>query len=135
VVYKVVFRDEARKAFERLDRAVREQVGRVIDRLADNPRPGQATQLVGDPRTWRVRAGDWQILYEIRDDEIVVLILDVKHRSKAYGGRSQFVLGITVGPSQLDFSSLCSDHIKWGGWGSNPRPADYEKHDSVHRTH
>jgi mRNA interferase RelE/StbE len=87
VVYKVVFRDEARKAFERLDRAVRQQVGRVIDRLADNPRPGQATQLVGDPRTWRVRAGDWRILYEIRDDEIMVLILDVKHRSKAYGGR------------------------------------------------
>jgi mRNA interferase RelE/StbE len=87
VVYKVVFRDEARKAFERLDRAVREQVARVIDRLAANPRPGQATQLVGDPRTWRVRAGDWRILYEIRDDEIMVLILDVKHRSKAYGGR------------------------------------------------
>jgi mRNA interferase RelE/StbE len=86
VVYKVVFRDEARKAFERLDRAVREQVARVIDRLAANPRPGQATQLVGDPRTWRVRAGDWRILYEIRDDEIMVLILDVKHRSKAYGG-------------------------------------------------
>jgi mRNA interferase RelE/StbE len=59
----------------------------VIDRLADNPRPGQATQLVGDPRTWRVRAGDWRMLYEIRDDEIVVLILDVKHRSKAYGSR------------------------------------------------
>jgi mRNA interferase RelE/StbE len=87
VAYNVVFRDEARKAFERLDRAVRQQVGGVIDRLADNPRPGQATQLVGDPRTWRVRAGDWRILYEIRDDEIMVLILDVKHRSKAYGGR------------------------------------------------
>jgi mRNA interferase RelE/StbE len=87
VAYNVVFRDEARKAFERLDRAVRQQVGRVIDRLADNPRPGQARQLVGDPRTWRVRAGDWRILYEIRDDEIMVLILDVKHRSKAYGGR------------------------------------------------
>ena len=87
MVYKVVFRDEARKTFERLDRAVREQVGRVIDRLADNPRPGQATQLVGDPRTWRVRAGDWRILYEIRNYEIMVLILDVKHRSKAYGGR------------------------------------------------
>lgn len=87
MAYNVVFRDEARKAFERLYRAVRQQVGRVIDRLADNPRPGQATQLVGDPRTWRVRAGDWRILYEIRDDEIMVLILDVKHRSKAYGGR------------------------------------------------
>jgi mRNA interferase RelE/StbE len=87
VAYNVVFRDEARKAFERLDRTARQQVGRVIDRLADNPRPGQATQLVGDPQTWRVRAGDWRILYEIRNDEIMVLVLDVKHRSKAYGGR------------------------------------------------
>jgi mRNA interferase RelE/StbE len=51
-------------------------------------RAGQATQLVGDPRTWRMRSGDWRILYEIHDDEVVVvvLILDVKHRSKAYGG-------------------------------------------------
>lgn len=86
MAYKVVFRDEARKAFGQLDRAVQRQVGRVIDRLAGNPRPGQATQLVGDSRTWRVRAGDWRILYEIHDDEVVVLILDVRHRSKAYGG-------------------------------------------------
>jgi mRNA interferase RelE/StbE len=86
VAYKVLFRDDARKTFERLDRAIRQQVGRVIDRLAENPRPGQATQLVGDPRTWRVRAGDWRILYEIHEEQITVLILDVKHRSKAYGG-------------------------------------------------
>jgi mRNA-degrading endonuclease RelE of RelBE toxin-antitoxin system len=49
VTYKVVFRDDARKTFDRLDRAIRQQVGRAIDRLAENPRPGQATQLVGDP--------------------------------------------------------------------------------------
>jgi mRNA interferase RelE/StbE len=84
VAYKIVFRDEARKTFERLDRAVRQQVGRVIDRLGENPRPGRPHSL-GDPRTWRVRAGDWRILDEIHDDEIVLLILDVKHRSKAYG--------------------------------------------------
>jgi mRNA interferase RelE/StbE len=86
VAYKILFRDDARKTFERLDRAIRQQVGRVIDRLAENPRPGQATQLVGDPRTWRVRTGDWRILYEIHEEQVTVLILDVKHRSKAYGG-------------------------------------------------
>ncbi len=82
--YQVVFRDEARKAFHDLDPAVRKRVGRVIDRLADNPRPGQSTQLVGDSRTWRVRAGDWRILYEIGDEQLVVLVLDVRHRSTAY---------------------------------------------------
>ena len=86
MAYKIVFRDDARKAFDRLDRAVQRQVGRVLDRFAENPRPGQATQLVGDPRTWRVRAGAWRILYEIHDNQLIVLILDVGHRSKAYGG-------------------------------------------------
>jgi mRNA interferase RelE/StbE len=86
VTYTVLFRDDARKTFDRLDRAIRQQVGRAIDRLAENPRPGQATQLVGDPRTWRIRAGDWRVLYEINEEQITVLILDIKHRSKAYGG-------------------------------------------------
>ena len=65
----------------------REARGRVSGRLAENPGQGQATQLVRDPRTWRVRAGDQRVLYEIHDDEIVGLIHDVEHRSKGYGGR------------------------------------------------
>lgn len=85
MAHRIVFRETARKAFDGLDPAVRKRVGRVIDRLAANPRPGQATQLVGDPRTWRARAGDWRILYEIHDDRLVVLVLDVSHRSTAYG--------------------------------------------------
>lgn len=86
MAYAVVFREEASKALKRLDNVVRERLGKVIDRLAENPRPAQGTQLVGDPRTWRVRAGDWRILYEIHEDRVVVLILDIEHRSKAYGG-------------------------------------------------
>jgi mRNA-degrading endonuclease RelE of RelBE toxin-antitoxin system len=47
---------------------------------------GRQSQLVGDPRTWRVRSSDWRVLYEIRDDELIVLVLDVGHRSKACPG-------------------------------------------------
>jgi mRNA interferase RelE/StbE len=86
VTYEVRWRDEAREAFLRLDKAIQKRVQRVVDRLAENPRPGQATQLVSDSRTWRVWAGDWRILYEIDDDQLLVLILDCEHRSKAYGG-------------------------------------------------
>ena len=84
MAYEVVFRDEARKAFLSLDSAVRTRIGKVIDRLAENPYPGQATRLVGDPGTWRVRAGDWRILYEVNDDRLIILILDVGHRSEIY---------------------------------------------------
>lgn len=85
MTYEVKWRDEARQAFLRLDKAIQKRVQRVVDRLAENPRPGQATQLVGDPGTWRVRSGDWRILYEINDDKLVILILDLDHRSKVYG--------------------------------------------------
>jgi len=86
VAYEVKWRDEARQAFLRLDKAVQKRVQSVVDRLAENPRPAQATSLVGDPRTWRVRSGAWRILYEIHDHQLVVLVLDLNHRSRAYGG-------------------------------------------------
>jgi mRNA-degrading endonuclease RelE of RelBE toxin-antitoxin system len=35
---------------------------------------------VSDTQTWRARAGDWRVLYEIREDELVILVLDVGHR-------------------------------------------------------
>src|SRR5580704_297556 len=40
----------------------------------------------------------------------------------------------TTGSCQPDFSNLYPSYIPWGGWGSNPRPADYKKHGFVHRT-
>lgn len=86
--YAVEWRDSARKAFLALDKTVRVQVQRVVDRLADNPRPGHAKPLIGDPRTWRVRAGkDWRILYEIHDERPAVLILELGHRSGIYRDR------------------------------------------------
>lgn len=86
MTYKVEWRDDARQAFLRLDKAIKRRIELVVDRLAENPRPTQATQLVGDPHTWRVRAGAWRILYEIHEDQLVVLVLNFDHRSKAYGG-------------------------------------------------
>lgn len=87
MAYTIVFRDDVRKVFLRLDPAVRKRIGRVIDRLADNPRPGQATRLVTDSGTWRVKTGDWRILYEIHDDRLIVLVIDVQHRSTDYRRR------------------------------------------------
>jgi mRNA interferase RelE/StbE len=87
MAYEVLFRDAARKAFDSLDPAVRRQVGRAIDRLAENPRPRQATPIVGEPGALRIRTGAWRIIYEIREDKLVVLVLDVGHRSSVYRSR------------------------------------------------
>ncbi len=60
---------------------------RAIDLLADNPRPPKAIQLVGGADEWRVRTGDYRIIYEIDDDTIVVLVLRVGHRGDVYETR------------------------------------------------
>lgn len=86
LVYQIEWDEQAGRAFQQLDKAIQKQVERVVDRLADNPRPAQATPLVGDPRTLRVKTGAWRILYEIDNEHRRVIILGVRHRSKAYGG-------------------------------------------------
>ena len=56
----------------------------VVALLAENPRPPKATKLVGFRNRWRVRSGDYRILYEIEDDVLTVLVIRVAHRRQVY---------------------------------------------------
>ena len=56
----------------------------VVALLAENPRPPRATKLVGHRNRWRVRAGDYRILYEIHDDVLTILVIRVAHRREVY---------------------------------------------------
>jgi mRNA interferase RelE/StbE len=52
--------------------------------LAENPRPPGCRKLVGGEGDWRLRVGDYRVLYEINDTRKVVRVLHVKHRREAY---------------------------------------------------
>jgi mRNA interferase RelE/StbE len=52
--------------------------------LAENPRPPKATKLIGRRNRWRVRAGNYRVLYEIDDDVLTVLVIRVAHRREVY---------------------------------------------------
>jgi mRNA interferase RelE/StbE len=56
----------------------------AIERLAANPRPAGCTKLVGSENDWRIRVGDWRVLYTIDDKAEVVDIAAIRHRSDAY---------------------------------------------------
>jgi mRNA interferase RelE/StbE len=59
-----------------------------VARLGDDPRPRNSRVVVGwSERTYRVRVGEYRVLYEIHDDEVVVLVVRVAHRKDAYGLR------------------------------------------------
>ncbi|MGC4933038.1 type II toxin-antitoxin system RelE family toxin [Gordonia sp. DT30] len=56
----------------------------AIDSLASDPRPSGCIQLKGGGGEFRIRVGDYRIIYDIQDDELVVLVLRLGHRREVY---------------------------------------------------
>ena len=73
----------------RKDRQLLGRIDRAIIALALEPRPSGCKKLVGKQldNLYRIRIGDWRILYAIEDDRLVVIILDVVRRDQAYRAR------------------------------------------------
>ena len=82
--YQLIIKPSAVKEIDRLPTNVAARVVGKIKALARTPRPVGVKKLEGEPARWRVRAGDWRVIYAIDDGERVVDILYVRHRSKAY---------------------------------------------------
>lgn len=85
--YRLDFSPTAARQLRKLDTAARRRVQAAIELLADNPRPPGAKKLVGGDGEWRVRTGDYRIVYEIQDQVLLVLVLAVGHRRDIYRTR------------------------------------------------
>ncbi len=83
MTYRILYTQEAAHRIGKLDRVVKERVGKSILRLSEHPELGKRlTGLLSD--RWSYRVGDWRILYKIRKLEVLILILTVGHRSNVY---------------------------------------------------
>jgi len=87
VSYRVTLAPAAARQLRKQDPQVRRRLQAALDLLAVEPRPPAATRLVGGSGEWRVRTGDYRIIYEIKDDELLVLVLQVGHRREVYRRR------------------------------------------------
>ena len=84
--YSTRIKRSAARELARLPRHARERIVLTIDRLGDNPLAG--SPLKGDLRGLRrVRVGDYRVVYEVLDGELVVLVVLVAHRREAYRRR------------------------------------------------
>ncbi|MEO6908470.1 MAG: type II toxin-antitoxin system RelE/ParE family toxin [Abditibacteriaceae bacterium] len=63
-----------------------EQILTAIESLETDPRPAQCKKLVGTANIYRVRSGDYRILYTIEDAQLLVLVVKVAHRRDVYKG-------------------------------------------------
>ncbi|HWW74247.1 MAG TPA: type II toxin-antitoxin system RelE/ParE family toxin [Pyrinomonadaceae bacterium] len=82
--YTVGVRQPAQKEIRALDVAARARTLQAIRRLAGEPRPPGCRKLVGSENRWRIRVGDYRVIYTIDDAGRLVEIVAVRHRSKAY---------------------------------------------------
>jgi mRNA interferase RelE/StbE len=83
--YTVYLARPAQKFLSRLrDATQRARFERVIDALAQNPRPAGCQPLQGVSGAYRVRVGDFRILYQIEDDRLIVLVTDIGSRGQIY---------------------------------------------------
>ena len=82
--YKVLIARSAQKEIENLNDPLFSRVLKKIDQLVDLPRPSGYKKLVGVNNLWRVRVGDYRIIYSIDDKDECVDIIAVRHRKEAY---------------------------------------------------
>ncbi len=82
--YAVSFRRSAEKDLRKLDRTVQRRVLRAIDGLAGDPRPDGCRKLVGSEDAFRIRVGDYRVIYTVDDVVRIVAIENVRHRREAY---------------------------------------------------
>jgi mRNA interferase RelE/StbE len=83
VPYEIRFKPSAAKELAKLPMDVQRRITPAIDGLVTNARPPGAEKLVGSD-AWRVRVGDYRIVYAVEDRVLVVLVLHVGNRREVY---------------------------------------------------
>jgi mRNA interferase RelE/StbE len=82
--YQIEFTRPADKQLKALPVNVQERLQPKIDALAQEPRPTGVTKLQGNEDLYRIRVGDYRIIYSIQDDLLLVLVVTVGHRRDVY---------------------------------------------------
>jgi mRNA interferase RelE/StbE len=84
VTYRLEFTTVAASEIHKLPRRVRGRLLDAIEDLGDDPRPHGAKKLVGEKTSWRIRVGDYRVIYDVFDEALTVTIVRAAHRREAY---------------------------------------------------
>ncbi len=81
--YRIDYAPAAAKQLSKFDREIYIRIRPVIDALAEEPRPSGCAMLTVEKR-YRIRVGDFRVVYEIHDSRLLVLVVRIGHRSSVY---------------------------------------------------
>lgn len=83
-MYELIIKPAVEKQMDRLPAKVRQRVVGALEELRDNPRPSGCVKLQGEDDLWRIRVGQYRVVYTIQDDALIVLVVRVAHRKDIY---------------------------------------------------
>ncbi|MFZ0687540.1 MAG: type II toxin-antitoxin system RelE/ParE family toxin [Terriglobales bacterium] len=82
--YNVVLTSSAAKELKKLSGQLVARIVPRLENLASNPRPSGCKKLQGGDREWRIRVGDYRVVYTIDDTKLLVEVTRIRHRSEVY---------------------------------------------------
>ena len=88
MAYRIEFAPKADRQFKALERSLQVRLARRINSLVENPFPQGIKKLAGEEDLYRLRVGDYRIIYQIQEKRLVVLVVRIGHRSEVYRGLS-----------------------------------------------
>ena len=83
-MYEVLLERRAERDLKKLSQAMFYRVIPQIKELSENPRPSGCRKITGSKNDWRIRIGDYRIIYEIDEKEKAVKVMRIKHRREVY---------------------------------------------------
>lgn len=84
MVYTILFKKSAAKQLRLLPKGMISKVAAAIDELADQPRPATCKKLQGVEDTYRIRIGDYRVLYTVDDSIVTVEVIKIGNRQDVY---------------------------------------------------
>lgn len=82
--YRIELKKSARKNLAQLPKDVQHRIGEAINALANDPRPDGCKKLQGYEDTYRIRIGDYRVIYEVHDGLLLIYVLRIADRKDVY---------------------------------------------------
>lgn len=83
--FSIEWKRSALRELKSLDRQAIPKIVNAIEGLQENPRPEGVKKLVGSEHTYRIRVGDYRVIYNLMAAALVIEVIRVRHRKEAYG--------------------------------------------------
>lgn len=82
--FRIEWKPSAARELRRIDRSIVPRIVAAVEELASNPYPAGVRKLSGAENTFRIRIGDYRIIYEVHSGWLVITIVRVRHRKDVY---------------------------------------------------